>query len=385
MPIFSDAEMQRRIDAVTSGMRDRDIDVAFLHTADNVYYVTGVPLLSGWGRPMWAVVWADGRVAIIGAMLELETMQQYGRVAEVRAYDDEANVWDWSIRTVAELINGRGPAPSRIGVERPFLPVDTHDALATMVGAEQVDVASILFEARLIKGDEELALLRLAGDVGRIGANAFVEAMAPGTTELTIAGHAVAEMDRALGALHPDAATSSYAYCHIGDHTLVPHRHPGSRRLRRGDLIALNVFPVVWGYCMELERTYVYGEPTPEQATVLEVMNRTHAYAMGLYRPGKRIADLHAETTRLLVDAGYGSYVRHGTGHAHGIMVGQANREEGGELRSYNPGVVRPRMVNSIEPAVYIPELGGFRHSDVLVATEEGATLLTAFPTVMTF
>jgi Xaa-Pro aminopeptidase len=312
-------------------------------------------------------------------------MQQYGRVADVRAYDDEANVWDWSIRTAADLIKGRGVTPRRIGVERPFLPVDTHDALASMIGAEQVDVASILFEARLLKGDEELDLLRLAGEIGRIGANAFVEAMASGTTELTIAGHAVAEMDRALGALHPDAATSTYAYCHIGDHTLVPHRHPGSRRLRRGDLVALNVFPVVWGYCMELERTYVYGEPTADQAAALEVINATHLFAMDLFRPGKKVAELHAETTQRLIDAGYGPYVRHGTGHAHGIMVGQANREEGGELRSYNPGVVRPRMVNSIEPAVYIPGLGGFRHSDVLLATEDGATLLTSFPNVMAF
>jgi Xaa-Pro aminopeptidase len=61
-------------------------------------------------------------------------------------------------------------------------------------------------------------------------------------------------------------------------------------------------------------------------------------------------------------------------------MVGAAGREEMGELRSYNPGIVRPGMVSSIEPGIYLPGLGGFRHSDVMVATEDGARLLTEFP-----
>lgn len=381
MKIFSEQEMRRRVGLVSRGLQERGVDVAFLHTADNAYYVTGVPLLSGWGRPMWAIVWADGRVAVIGSMIEKESMEGYAWANEVIAYDDEENVWDASLRIVSGLITSRGLAPKRIGVERPFLAVDTRDALGTLVPADQVDITDILFAARLIKGDEEIALLRLAGEIGKVGASAFLEALHTGVTELAVAAHAVAEINRALGALHPEAATSSYAYCQLGDHSLSPHLHPTSRRLRRGDIVALNVFPVVWGYCMELERTYVYGEPTQEQALALRAATDAFELAKGLYRPGKSISELHAEATDVLVRAGYGEYLRHGTGHAHGIMIGQANREEGGELRSYNRGEVRPRMVNSIEPGIYIPGLGGFRHSDVMVATTTGAELLTEFPT----
>ena len=59
--------------------------------------------------------------------------------------------------------------------------------------------------------------------------------------------------------------------CGLGvrNHSLSPHRHPTSRRLRRGDVVGLNVFPVILGDCMELEQTYVYGEPTKDQATAL--------------------------------------------------------------------------------------------------------------------
>ena len=71
-----------------------------------------------------------------------------------------------------------------------------------------------------------------------------------------MAGFAIYEMNRALGAFTADAASSNDAYCHFGENTLTPHRHASSRRLRRGDVVALNVFPMIWGYYMELERTF---------------------------------------------------------------------------------------------------------------------------------
>ena len=61
-------------------------------------------------------------------------------------------------------------------------------------------------------------------------------------------------------------------------------------------------------------------------------------------------------------------------------MIGSAGREESGELRSYNETVLRAGMVNSMEPGVYIPGLGGFRHSDVLAITDDGYEDLSNFP-----
>jgi creatinase len=377
--IFSDAEMRRRLERFSGQLEARAIEVALLTTPDNVFYLTGMPLLSAWGRPLWALVWANGRSAVIGAGIEHETMERYAWADEVLTYGDEANVWDESLESAVALVARSGP-PRRIGIERPFLAVDPYGALLEKTGAELVDVSDLLSGARLIKSDEELALLRLGGELARIGAEAFLTTLGPGVTELEVTGEAVAAMDRALGALQPDAASSSYAYCQFADHTLSPHRHPSGRRLERGDLVALNVFPVVWGYCIELERTLVFGEPTVEQHAALVAATAAFERAKELYRPGAAVRDIDAAATRILAAAGYEPYIRHGTGHAHGIMIGAAGREEAGELRSYNGGRVEPGMVNSIEPGIYLPEVGGFRHSDVLAATASGAELLTPFP-----
>ena len=379
MGIFSAAEMRRRVDLLSKRLRQRGVDTALLHSADNVYYATGVPLLSAWGRPMLAVVTTEAKPVVIGSLIEKPSMDRYGEVAEVRAYGDEENVWKASIDIACGLLASRkGAGP--VGVERGILPVGIYESLESSLGHELVDVADILADARLLKSDEEIRLLRTGGEIARIGASAFVEAVRPGATELAVAARAVSEMDRALAGLYPEGATSSYAYCHAGDHTLSPHLHPTGRRISPGDLIALNVFPVIWGYCMELERTFVVGHPTDEQQRALTAVGESFDLAKRLLRPGTVISDVHADASVVLRRYGYEKNIRHGTGHAHGIMIGAAGREEGGEIREYNHGVFRERMINSIEPGVYLPDVGGFRHSDVMLLTRDGSECLTEFP-----
>jgi Xaa-Pro aminopeptidase len=385
MGIFSDQEMQRRTSWIAERLAERELTIAFLHSADNVYYTTGVPLLSGWGRPMWGVLQGKGAPLVIGAMLEKETMEHYGVVADVRTYDDSANVWSASLDIATDAIRAQGNGLKRVGVELGILPVGIAKSLQDRLGAELVEVSDILAEARLIKSDEEMKLLRLGGEVAKIGANAFVEGIASGASELTVASRSVAAMDTALAGLYAEGATSTYAYCQIADHTLTPHLHPTGRRIRRGDVIGLNVFPVIWGYCMELERTYIFGEPTKPQLGALGVVNEAFELGKSLLKPGKVISDLHRETTEVLERHGFGQYIRHGTGHAHGIMIGAAGREELGELRPYNHRNLQQGVINSIEPGLYIPGLGGFRHSDVMYVTADGADCLTEFPISIPF
>jgi len=97
MGIFSAAEMRRRVDLLSNRLEERGVNAALLHSADNVYYATGVPLLSAWGRPMLAVLTTGDKPTVIGSLIEKHSMERYGEVAEVRAYGDEENVWTASI------------------------------------------------------------------------------------------------------------------------------------------------------------------------------------------------------------------------------------------------------------------------------------------------
>lgn len=376
--IFTSVDIDGRQRRVQRRLADVGVSAALLTSADNVYYLSGLPLLSEWGRPMWLVVPAQGAPTLIGAEIERENMQEYAKTCSVVTYQDEMNV---RFAAVQAAVKALGSA-ERLGLERTAVTVDVFDSVTEAVGSrETVDVGGLLEAERVVKSPAELELLRTAGQVAKVGADAFLAALSLGTTELSIASSAVAAMDRALGALAPTAASSSYAYCQLGDHSLTPHLHPTGRRLERGELVALNVFPVVWGYCVELERTLVFGEPSEQQAKHLEILDESFQTGKCAYRPRRRFDEVHAEAMSVLSRNGLGDFVRHGTGHAHGIMVGAASREELGEIRSYNTATIEPNMANSIEPGFYLPDLGGFRHSDVLLCGDAGVTCITEFPT----
>ncbi len=382
MKTFTDSEMTSRAERLRRDLQERKVDVAFLHTADNVFYISGVPLLSEWGRPMWAVVTADGKSAICGAAIELENMEIHSALDEVLSYGDDENVVDASLKLCVDFIAGLRKSGLRIGLEEALLPVGLHRALKNALGeCEFVEIGDIVADMRLIKSDAEIALLELGGSLAKIGADAFLEALEENVTELAVGAHAVAAVNKAMGSLSLNALTSTYAYAQFGANTLTPHLHPTSRRLKRGDLVALNVFPVVWGYCAELERTFVYGaDPDAETRRVLGAVNEAFYAGKEAVKPGVAMRDIDKLTRDILRTHKLESYIRHGTGHAHGIMIGSAGREENGELRLYNPTKLAANMANSVEPGVYIPELGGFRHSNVMIVTADGARCITEFP-----
>lgn len=373
--VFSREEIGRRRQIVLDAMKEQDLDAVLIHTADHVLYLSGIPLLSEWGRPLWMVLKSSGEGALIGAAIEQENMRE-SYFDETLTYADAQNV----VSSALDLLTGFVGSAKRVGVETGSLPVRLYFELQERFsGAEQVDISRVITNARLVKSSEELQLLRLGGEVAKIGASAFLEIFKEGVSELAITSYAVAEMNRATAALCPAALSSTYSYSQLGQRTLTPHLHAGGRRAKRGDIVGLNVFPVLSGYCIELERTFVFGGANEEQQGALDAATLAFDVAKKMVAPGVLHADVDAAATEVLVDAGYGDFIRHGTGHAHGIMIGSASREEGGELRSYNSNALRPGMICSVEPAVFLPGIGAFRHSDVLIVTETGSELITEF------
>lgn len=373
--IFSADEIVRRRDALLEWMRAQGVDAVLLHAADSVFYLSGVPLLSEWGRPMWYAQRANGEAALIGSGIERESMMS-APFAEGLWYDDSQNVVAGALDLAAQFL---GPVAT-LALESGLITRSLETAFQETVSARVlVDVGPHLAEQRLIKSPEELQLLTLAGDIARIGADAFLDAFKEGVTELHVASAAVHAMNVATAALVPAALSSTYAYCQIGQRTLTPHLHPGGRRIRRGDVVGLNVFPTISGYCVELERTFVFGTPTDEQARALDVATRAFEIGKAAVRIGARMSEIDTVATDVLVQGGYGDYLRHGTGHAHGIMIGLAGREEYGELRSYNHREIVSGIACSVEPAVFLPDVGAFRHSDVMVVDDAGVRCITEY------
>ncbi|EYR78185.1 Xaa-Pro peptidase family protein [Shinella sp. DD12] len=380
MPIFSENEMSRRLIRFRARMGAERIDAALLHTADHVFYLSGVALLSGWGRPMWSVVTETASI-ICGAAIHEENIRAHGSVDELLLYNDDEEPTRKCIALCSSVIARNGGLTPRIGIEEAAMPYGTRKALEESIpGAVFVDVSPWLEEMRFIKTAEELSLLKFASDLAKLGADAFIEALDDNVTELAVAAHALAAVDKAMGALSSDAVTSSAVYAQFGGNTMIPHQHPTGRRLKRGDVVTLNIFPAVWGYSSELIRTFVHGGPSERQRQILEVIDRSLDVGKGLLVPGAIMGDVNRGMNEVIARHGFEGGIRCGNGHANGIMIGAAGREERGEVRAYNTNRFAPGVVNTIEPGVYLPEIGGFRQSDLMVLTPTGAECLTDFP-----
>lgn len=379
MSIFTEREIKRRRDSLLRRMDELKVNAVFVHTADNVFYLSGAALLSEWGRPMYLSITSDGSTALIAAMLEEENIEQNASlIDDILLFDDSENVFQSSCRLAIDFIKSHNNKPAKVGVEKSVIPAELlNNFKAALPNTEFIDIGDAIADLRIVKSEEEIEILRVGGDLAKIGAQAFIGALDIGVSELEVSSRAVAAINGALSQKMPEAASSSYAYCHFGSHTLVPHNHPTGRRLKSGDVIGLNVFPVIWGYCMELERTLIFGPPTDEQIKALETITESFMQAKDMVSPGVNLKDVDLKARAYLEERGYTRYVLHGTGHAHGIMIGAAGREEKGEVRSYNMSKFLPNMVTSIEPGIYIPGLGGFRHSDVMWVTEDAAICLT--------
>jgi len=129
------------------------------------------------------------------------------------------------------------------------------------------------------------------------------------------------------------------------------------------------------GYSAEIERTF-FMETVPEAARApYAAMMEARALAFARIRPGVRAAEVDGAVLTLIGERGYGGNVLHRTGHGFGITG-----HEPPWVALGSDTVLEPNMVVSVEPGIYLPGLGGFRHSDTVLVTEDGCVPLTAWP-----
>jgi creatinase len=157
-----------------------------------------------------------------------------------------------------------------------------------------------------------------------------------------------------------------------------------NRKLRRGDILSLNCFPMISGYYTALERTMFVGEVDAASLRVWEANVAAHEYGMSLLKPGATCAGVTAQINEFLAERDLLQYRTFGYGHSFGVLSHYYGREAGLELREDIETILEPGMVISMEPMLTIPDgrpgAGGYREHDILVITENGAENITGYP-----
>lgn len=353
-------------------------DLAFLPLSADLQYLAGVPRdLPNFGAVMHPGAWLEGAwlTPERPPLLALPRMTaEFGGLAdldgvEVRVLSDHADP-DALVREMLAAFDLPDAPRVAIGDATHGSTVSALQRL--LPGASFTSASAPLREARAVKGDEEIAVMRRAGEITEAAFGAVLAHLEHGMTELEV----VSEIDfqlRRHGSLGPSFTTS--LYCSGPEHPLLFGRRQRSwpRPLTPPVAILFDFGAIHEGYCYDYGRTVFFGEPDAEVRELHRLVMASQEAGIAALRAGEaRASEVDAAARAVLEDAGYGEAFRHRLGHAIGLDV-----HEPPFLTASDATVVRSGMLFTVEPSITRFHALSARVEDVVVAREGGGEPLT--------
>jgi Xaa-Pro aminopeptidase len=350
--LTADFDYAARLGALRRRMIDVGVDLALLSVGSDLPYFTGyeaMPL----ERLTMLVVPAERQATLVVPELEAPRVQARPEIFDLSSYGET----DEPLQLVSNLA-GR-PATVAIGDHTwsRFLLV-----LQEKLSAARFIAATPLTKSiRLVKERGELNLLRRAAAaadrvVGRLRLLRF-----SGRTERALSA-AIRTMTVEEG---HDVAT--FHIVASGPNGASPHHEPGGRVMEEGDAVVVDFGGRLSGYCSDTTRTFHIGKPTAEVAHAYEALAAAQAVGRASVHPGVEAQSVDRATRRVLIDAGFGNYFIHRTGHGIGL-----DGHEAPYIVEGNGEQLLSGMTFSIEPGIYVPGRFGMRIEDIVVVTATG-------------
>jgi len=377
---FSEQEYKNRLNKLREEMSKNNLDMIILTSMHNIAYYTGF-IYCSFGRPYGCVI-TNTKVVSISA--NIDASQPWRR----SAYDNLIYT-DWKrdnfLKAIVSIIDQDEP-PKNIGIEYDHITLEAKNKLKSIFSFSNFsNVSKKLMKLRMIKSKEEIDIIKNGARIADIGAEEIVKHIKVGESELEIAIAGRDKMEREIAITYPDAEyMDTWVWFQSGINTDGAHNPKTSRKLKSGDILSLNTFPMISGYYTALERTLFLETIDDASLKAWEANIKVHERGLELIKPGMKCSEICHELNDLFAQLGYLQYRTFGYGHSFGMLSHFYGREAGLELREDIDTVLEPNMVISMEPMIMIPEsklgAGGYREHDILVINEKNSENITKFP-----
>jgi len=255
----------------------------------------------------------------------------------------------------------------RVGFEKDHVTFSAYEQYNDTLEAELVPVSGILEELRLIKSESELAILKQAAKIADDAFEHIQSYIKPGVKEIDISNELEFFMRR-------QGATSSSFDIIVasGYRAALPHGVASDKKIQSGELVTMDYGALLNGYCSDTTRTVAVGAINDELKTIYHRVLEAQKRGVDGIKPGMTGKEADALTRDYIEEKGFGDYFGHSTGHGLGMEV-----HEGPALSFRSDKKLKPGMVVTVEPGIYIPNVGGCRIEDDIVITESGNDRLT--------
>jgi Xaa-Pro aminopeptidase len=256
--------------------------------------------------------------------------------------------------------------------------------LGEMLGKEPANIAAFIEDQMMIKSQAELALIRESVKWGNLAHKLLQRYTRVGVTETQVSLRASAEatlvMLDAIGPIYraqsPFSNGPSAGYRgQIGRNAAIPHALANNISFQAGDVLVTGAGSPMWGYHSELERTMIVGPADGDQKRFFDHMLSLQNTAFKTMKPGVPCSEVDTAVRAYYEKHDLMPYWKHHVGHAIGLRY-----HEGPFLDIGDETIMQPGMVFTVEPGLYVPEIGGFRHSDTVAITGDGIEIMTYYP-----
>ncbi|MCY3834610.1 MAG: Xaa-Pro peptidase family protein [Chloroflexi bacterium] len=381
---ISDAEFAERNERLLAIIDELGLSGLVLFDADYIKYYTGFAFIPT-ERPMAYAVSGGGERALFVPRLELEHAQSMSIIDRVAHYPEYPDL-NHPMHVLVDLVKDMG-IDAKIGADSdgyPWVFGYRGDALSQLTGGEVINCRAPIEDQMMVKSEAEIALLKESCKWGNLAHMLLQNYTRVGVGEVEVSQRASDEatlmMLETIGPIwRGNSAWFTGAIAgyrgQIGRNAAIPHALTSNIKFQAGDVLVTGASAAVWGYVSELERSMILGAPSDEQKRMFDHMLNLQTIAMEALEPGKPCSAVDREVRAYFDAHDLLPYWKHHSGHTIGLRY-----HEGPFLDIGDDTAIKAGMVFTVEPGLYVPELGGFRHSDTVLVTDSGAEMLTYYP-----
>lgn len=356
-----------RIRKLQETLNAKGIDKALILKPENTYYLSLFQAII-YTRPIAVIVPKEGDPELIVPYLDLEHAKERSPIPKIEHYYREEEFH----RILKEELGG---------VRRLGLDVDSMSTYLKVKelsgGSEVLSISEDIERMRMIKDEAEVWRIRLAASITDHGMKEVMEALRERQSEVVAATRGEYAMKMRLADLLGEEGLYPWmnwtvAAALSGPRSFYPHGMVSGRKVRDGDVVIVTLDIAVEGYRAENERTFVVGRPSPDVERYFNIMEEAQSRAIESLSPGRLTDEADKNAREVFKASDTIKYVKHRTGHGIGLEI-----HEKPYLAEGDGTLLREGMVLCVEPGIYVPELGGFRHSDTVLVTSGGHEVLT--------
>ena len=354
-----------RVERLRTYMAEMGYEAAILRNNPDLRWLTGAERTFDDEVAHTAFVTADGLWLHTDSRYYNTFLTRLGEDSPWRIDQDIIHPAAWAAERVAE-------AGVRVVAIEGTCDLEFFDALCSRLSERSLEcemprLYGSIAELRVVKDVEEIELMSRAQQITDAAFEYICSFIRPGQTEMQIR----AELENYMLS-HGADALSFDSIVATGANGANPHAQPGETVVREGDFIVMDYGAGYHDYHSDMTRTVCIGTPSDEQRRVYDIVREAHETCAAAARPGCVGADIHNLAVKVITDAGYGDYFKHGLGHGVGLEI----HEQPCFGRTYDKPVPVGSVV-TIEPGIYLPGKFGVRLEDFGVMTDSGYAAFT--------